>query len=214
MGIVLASKSPRRQEIISKYIKDFEIVESQVEEAMDSQMDPAALAMSLAYQKAADVQRQVAHDDLVIAADTIVVNTSVVNTSVMDASVVVERVLGKPKDRADAKAMILSLAGKAHLVITGIALIQGETKVVDHQCTRVTFSAMSEAEVEAYLDAGDYGDKAGAYGIQGYAEPFIQEIRGSYSNVVGLPVERLYPLLKTHFNVNLMKGTMAAHEDK
>ncbi len=209
MGIVLASKSPRRQEIISKYIKDFEIVESQVEEVMDSQMDPAALAMSLAYQKAADVQRQVAHDDLVIAADTIVVNTSV-----MDASTVVERVLGKPKDRADAKAMILSLAGKAHLVITGIALIQGETKVVDHQCTRVTFSAMSEAEVEVYLDAGDYGDKAGAYGIQGYAEPFIQEIRGSYSNVVGLPVERLYPLLKTHFNVNLMKGTMAAHEDK
>jgi septum formation protein len=209
MGIVLASKSPRRQEIISKYIKDFEIVESQVEEVMDSQMDPAALAMSLAYQKAADVQRQVAHDDLVIAADTIVVNASV-----MDASAVVKRVLGKPKDRADAKAMILSLAGKAHLVITGIALIQGETKVVDHQCTRVTFSAMSEAEVEAYLDAGDYGDKAGAYGIQGYAEPFIQEIRGSYSNVVGLPVERLYPLLKTHFNVNLMKGTMAAHEDK
>lgn len=199
MKIVLASKSPRRQEIISKYIKEFEIVESRVEEVMDSRLDPAALAMSLAYQKAADVCRQVAHDDLVIAADTIVV---------------ADRVLGKPKDRAEAKEMIFSLAGKTHAVITGIALIQGETKVVDHQRTQVTFSSMSEAEVEAYLNAGDYEDKAGAYGIQGYAEPFIQEIRGSYSNVVGLPVERLYPLLKAHFNVNLMKGTMADHEDK
>ncbi len=199
MKIVLASKSPRRQEIISKYIKEFEIVESQVEEVMDSRLDPAALAMSLAYQKAADVCKQVAHDDLVIAADTIVV---------------ADRVLGKPKDRADAKEMILSLAGNTHAVITGIALIQGEIKVVDHQCTQVTFSSMSEAEVEAYLNAGDYGDKAGAYGIQGYAEPFIKEIRGSYSNVVGLPVERLYPLLKTYFDVNLMKGTMVDHEDK
>lgn len=199
MKIVLASKSPRRQEIISKYIKEFEIVESQVEEVMDSRLDPAALAMSLAYQKAADVCRQVEHEDLVIAADTIVV---------------ADRILGKPKDRADAREMIFSLAGKTHEVITGVALIQGTTKVVDHQCTRVTFSSMSEAEVEAYLDAGDYGDKAGAYGIQGYAEPFIQEIRGSYSNVVGLPVERLYPLLKAHFNVDLMKGTMAAHENK
>jgi septum formation protein len=209
MRIVLASKSPRRQEIISKYIKDFIIVESSVEEAMDDLLDPAALAMSLAYQKAADVQQQVEEDDLVIAADTIVVTPSTVGEKGQK-----KRILGKPKDRADAKNMIQSLAGKTHMVLTGIALLQGEIKVVDHQCTWVSFSAMNEAEVEAYLDAGDYGDKAGAYGIQGYAEPFIQSIRGSYSNVVGLPVERLYPLLKNHFNVNLMKGTMAAHEDK
>lgn len=209
MRIILASKSPRRQEIISKYIKEFIIVESSVEEVMDDSLDPAALAMSLAYQKAADVQERVEDEDLVIAADTIVVRSTSLGGKNEN-----QRILGKPKNRTDAKNMIQSLEGKTHMVITGIALLQGGIKVVDHQCTRVRFSAMNEAEVEAYLDAGDYADKAGAYGIQGYAEPFIQGISGSYSNVVGLPVERLYPLLKTHFNVNLMKGQMAAHEDE
>lgn len=199
MRMVLASKSPRRQEILRKYIQDFAVVESDVEEVMDDLLLPEALAMSLAYQKAADVQNQVGGEDLILAADTIVV---------------ADRVLGKPKDRADAKAMVESLAGKRHAVITGIALLQGEKRVVDYQLTEVVFAPMSEAEIEGYLDAGDYGDKAGAYGIQGFAEPFVEEIRGSYSNVVGLPVERLYQLLKRHFDVDLMKGMTGSNEKK
>lgn len=197
MKMVLASKSPRRQEILRKYIRDFEIVESDVEEVMDDSMAPEALAMSLAYQKAADVQQKVDEDALVLAADTIVV---------------ADCVLGKPKDRADAKAMIESLAGKRHAVITGIALLQGERKVVDYQLTEVTFAPMTDAEIESYLDAGDYSDKAGAYGIQGFAEPFVEEIRGSYSNVVGLPVEQVYQLLKREFELDLMKGMTGFNE--
>ncbi len=197
MKMVLASKSPRRQEILRKYIQDFAVVESDVEEEMDDLLAPEALAMSLAYQKAADVQNQVGAEDLILAADTIVV---------------ADRVLGKPKDRADAKAMVESLAGRRHAVITGIALLQGEKRVVDYQLTEVAFAPMSELEIEGYLDAGDYGDKAGAYGIQGFAEPFVEEIRGSYSNVVGLPVERLYQLLKQYFDVDLMKGMTGSNE--
>lgn len=199
MKMVLASKSPRRQEILRKYIQDFAVVESDVEEVMDDLLAPEALAMSLAYQKAADVQNQVGAEALILAADTIVV---------------ADRVLGKPKDRADAKVMVESLAGKRHAVITGIALLQGEKRVVDYQLTEVAFAPMSEAEIEGYLDAGDYGDKAGAYGIQGFAEPFVEEIRGSYSNVVGLPVERLYQLLKRHFDMDLMKGMTGSNEKK
>lgn len=197
MRMVLASKSPRRQEILRKYIQDFAIVESDVEEVMDDLIAPEALAMSLAYQKAADVQNQVGGEALILAADTIVV---------------ADRVLGKPKDRADAKAMVESLAGKRHAVITGIALLHEEKRVVDYQLTEVAFATMSEVEIEGYLDAGDYCDKAGAYGIQGFAEPFVEEIRGSYSNVVGLPVERLYQLLKRHFDVDLMKGMTGSNE--
>jgi len=199
MRMVLASKSPRRQEILRKYIQDFAVVESDVEEVMDDLIAPEALAMSLAYQKAADVQNQVGGEALILAADTIVV---------------ADRVLGKPKDRADAKAMVESLAGKRHAVITGIALLHEEKRVVDYQLTEVAFAPMSEVEIEGYLDAGDYGDKAGAYGIQGFAEPFVEEIRGSYSNVVGLPVERLYQLLKRHFDVDLMKGMTGSNEKK
>jgi len=199
MKMVLASKSPRRQEILRKYIQDFIIVESDFEEIMDDSLAPEALAMSLAYQKAADVQSQVGDQALILAADTIVV---------------ADRVLGKPKDRADAKAMIKSLEGKRHAVITGIALLLGEKRVVDYQMTQVAFAPMSEEEIEGYLNAGDYGDKAGAYGIQGYAEPFVEEIRGSYSNVVGLPVERLYQVLKRDFGLDLMKGMTVSNEEE
>lgn len=199
MKMVLASKSPRRQEILRKYMQDFIIVESKLEEIMDDSMAPEALAMSLAYQKAADVQSQVGDRALILAADTIVV---------------ADRVLGKPKDRADAKAMIENLQGRRHAVITGIALLQGEKRVVDYQLTQVAFAPMSEEEIEGYLNAGDYGDKAGAYGIQGYAEPFVEEIRGSYSNVVGLPVERLYQVLKRDFGLDLMKGMTVSNEEE
>jgi septum formation protein len=195
--MVLASKSPRRQALLEKYISDFIIEESGIEEVMDDQMDPSALAMSLAYQKAADVQTRRSKDDLILAADTIVV---------------ADRVLGKPRSRDEARDMIASLAGKSHEVITGIALLRGETKVVDFQTTRVIFAPMTAEDIENYLDRGDYMDKAGAYGIQGFAEPFIQEMQGSYSNVVGLPVERLYAILREYFDVDLIKGMADSDE--
>ena len=112
-------------------------------------------------------------------------------------------IMGKPKDRADAKRMILAFSGKPHFVISGIALITKDKTVVTHESTTVFFDTVDEADVEKYLDTDEAYDKAGAYAIQGYASLWINGIEGDYFNVVGLPVKKLADTLKKEFNIKL-----------
>ena len=107
-----------------------------------------------------------------------------------------ELILGKPKDRKDASLMLKTLSGNEHQVLSGVALIKGDKAVVSHEVTKVYFDDLSEKEIEDYIASGESDDKAGAYGIQGLASKFVKKINGCYFNVVGLPVNLLYRMLK------------------
>jgi len=143
--------------------------------------EPKTYAMRLAREKAHAAWE--ALDEVALGADTIVV--------VQDPSLG-ELVLEKPEDEDDARSMLRMLAGREHLVITGICLRTAEGAIVDHAETRVRFAEMSDAEIDEYVASGEPMDKAGAYAIQGLASKFIERIEGSYTNVVGLPVELVY----------------------
>lgn len=188
MDIVLASASPRRQELLAQVGVSFTVVPSGVSEEVSAPMSPAALVEHLAVMKARDVAAR--HPGaLVIGADTIVV----VNGAV----------LGKPRDRADAIAMVERLAGRDHEVFTGVVVIGQGMEQVAHERTLVRFRSLTRTQVERYVDSGEPMDKAGSYAIQGRAAAFIESIQGDYFNVVGLPLSRTVQLL-SHFGVNVL----------
>lgn len=189
--IVLASSSPRRKEILRRYNREFEVITSNIDEKVLSDDDPLQVAMSLAFQKAEDIANKLDSDAIVIAADTVVFMNSV---------------LGKPNDEIDAYRILESLSGKKHLVITGIAIIDTtlRKKVVDYEITKVKFRDLQPDKINRYINTGEYKDKAGAYGIQGYGEILVDWIEGSYSNVVGLPIVKLDRLLERHFATKIL----------
>ncbi len=177
--IILASGSPRRQELLKFVVPEFDVIPSGAPE--EAEGHPMRRVVELAQVKARDIAAQYP-DALVIGADTLVAIRG--------------RVLGKPQDEEESASMLRMLAGRTHKVYTGLALIQGE-KVRTACCvTRVTFAQMSEAEIRAYVATGESLDKAGAYGIQGFAGKYIRGIRGCYYNVMGLPLHTLYTMLK------------------
>ena len=188
MKYILGSKSPRRIELLKNIISDFVVEPSDYEEDMsDTSLLPLELVQKLATGKATDVADKHNDECLIIGADTVVA--------------VDNKVLGKPVDRADAVRMIAEIAGRSHEVCTGVCLIKkvpGQLDVIKTFAvsTKVNVAVMSEVEIETYIDKGESMDKAGAYAIQGYFCPFISGIEGDYSNVVGLPVARLYEELK------------------
>lgn len=187
MRIVLASASPRRRELLSQLGLEFEICVSSAGETEGP--DPIETARQAALAKASEVASKVL-DALVIGADTIVV--------------IDEEILGKPTSPSEAEAMLKKLKGKAHRVITGVAIVDGSgKKVVDHEDTTVFFSDLSEDEVRFYVESGEGADKAGAYAIQGLGALFILRIEGSYSNVVGLPLAKLHEMMK-EFGIDLL----------
>jgi septum formation protein len=177
--IVLASASPRRRELLRALGLAFDVRAADVDEAIRGGESAFDAAERLAREKAAAVASG-APDALVIAADTLVV---------LDGEA-----LGKPKDRADARRMLARLAGRAHEVVTGVALSKGGRLASGREVTRVVFAPMSPAEVEAYAASGEPDDKAGAYAVQGIGGLFVERVEGSPSNVVGLPVRLLYTL--------------------
>ena len=193
MKIILASASPRRQELLKNLFDNFDIRTSSCEETAVLET-PSQYVMDLARQKADDVATQYieesagssAKETLVIGADTIVYSDG--------------HVLGKPSGPAGAQAMLQSLSGKDHHVYTGVSLVHikdGEKHIHNFfECTRVSVSPLSDAEILAYIDTSDPFDKAGSYGIQGYFSRHIRGIEGDYFNVVGLPVNKLYEQLK------------------
>jgi septum formation protein len=182
MPIILASASPRRQQLLKQVGCSFTVVTSDIVE--DNQLDllPHELTVHHARLKAIDVAVHHDVDDIVIGADTIVV---------LDG-----KVFGKPVDAADAKSMLTSLSGRSHQVITGIAVVQGYEVWTDFTETQVQFVPLTEDEIERYIGTGEPLDKAGAYAIQGIGALFVDHISGCYTNVVGLPLNTLAKLLK------------------
>ncbi len=175
MSLILASQSPRRQELLNQLGLNFRVEHAVVSE-MQSGEPPAVLAEVNAHKKAAFSARR-SPDSLVIGADTVVV--------------LGESVLGKPMDGVDAKKMLRDLSGRQHDVITGVALCQGSSSEVFHVVTHVWFRTLLSHEIERYIETGEPFDKAGAYGIQGIGGVFVERIDGCYFNVVGLPIQRL-----------------------
>ncbi|MCR5404630.1 MAG: Maf family protein [Butyrivibrio sp.] len=191
MRYVLASGSPRRKELLSKVIGEFEIIPAVSEEESGKQV-PSEIVTDLSFQKASEIFNRILMDSsdrlVVIGADTIVSYN--------------HKVLGKPKDRKDAFEMIKSFQGKVHSVYTGITVFymeEGSAKSFTFsECTDVKVSVMTDEEICEYVNTGESDDKAGAYGIQGVFAKFIEKIDGDYYNVVGLPVARLYKELKNN----------------
>ncbi len=175
MKFVLASASPRRKELLAELIEKFEIIPAKGEEIVDDNLTPSELVKSLALQKATEVA-SVQKDKIVLGADTVVALGN--------------RILGKPKDEADAVEMLTALSGRAHEVYTGVCLIVPKAErivKVDVACTKVYFNRLTREDIVRYVASGSPMDKAGAYGIQDGG--LVEKIEGSYSNVVGLPVE-------------------------
>ena len=178
--LVLASSSPRRTELLNRAGWPHEVLAAGIDESVRPQEEPAGYVKRLARSKAEAVAERL-EEGLVLGADT---------TVVID-----NQILGQPRDDADAKRMLKLLNGKWHEVLTGVALVRvgGETRVA-HETTRVRFAEMSESEIDWYIASGEPVGKAGAYGIQGKAALFIEEIEGDYFNIMGLPIRLIYKL--------------------
>jgi len=180
--IVLASASPRRQELLEKAGLVFEVVVSPAEEIHDTTMDPEALCEWNAALKAEAVAAQRA-DAVVIGSDTLVF---------LDGEP-----LGKPADFGEARSMLRRLAGRMHRVCTGVCVIfPGGGRTVFHDTSEVTFLPLNDSEIDAYHALVNPLDKAGAYGIQEHQERIIAHISGSFENVMGLPVDKVVAALQ------------------
>jgi septum formation protein len=179
--LILASASPRRQELLRNAGVPFTVHPADIDETPQPGESPRSCAERLAREKALAVHRH-RPQDFVLGADTIVV--------------VDEMILGKPRDENDAARMLRMLSGRTHEVITGICLAALNALHVSASETLVTMSAISDDEIRAYIATGEPMDKAGAYAIQGIASRWIPRIEGDYSNVVGLPISQVYAMLR------------------
>ena len=171
--LILASQSPRRSEILRQAGMSFVVRPASVDESLLPAESPMEYVRRVAQLKAAAIEADPA--DVVLGADTVVV---------IDG-----QILGKPRDHADALRMLETLSGREHEVLTGICLLRGKDTTIDLAITRVWFLPLAHRDLEEYVATGEPMDKAGAYAIQGLASKFVQRIEGSYSNVVGLPIE-------------------------
>lgn len=182
-SIILASKSPRRKELMSLIPIQFIIQTKEVEEYISLQDSPEENVKRLAKEKAQAIGKDY-KNEWILGCDTVVVYE--------------EEILGKPKDEEDARKMLSKLSGKAHFVYTGIALYnESKGKLIQKAvCSKVFMKDISKEELNWYISTGEPFDKAGGYGIQGVASNFIEKIEGDYFNIVGLPVCTIYNLLK------------------
>lgn len=185
--VVLASKSPRREELLKLIVPNFEIIVSGADETLNNDLSLEERVSELAYLKAKKVFDTLKGEKIVIGADTIVVKNG--------------EIYGKPKDKIDAKEMLKKLleGDKSHDVITGLSVIiekDGEYKEIKtYDKTKVYFTDISEKELDNWIDSGKAMDKAGGYGIQTEFGVFIDKIEGNYTTIVGLPIHKLYKIL-------------------
>ena len=194
MAIILGSASPRRQQLLAQMGLRFTVQSPDIDEDAFSGLSPAELVETLSREKAACIAAQNAADDLIIAADTVVV---------LDGEI-----LGKPQDAADAAKMLSALSGRQHTVYTGFTVQQGDKVITRHEATKVSFRPLSAAEISHYIATGEPMDKAGAYGIQGFGALLVQGILGDYFTVMGLPVCALGQVLG-EFGINLLTTSSA-----
>ena len=193
--IILASASPRRRELLTQAGFEFDVVVSDADENINA-YNASLMVRELALLKAGDVAKKVEKNSLVIGADTVVC--------------IYGEILGKPKDENDAERMLNLLSGRAHQVYTGVSLIikeeTGECKVIAFaECSEVSVDAMTDRQIEEYLDTKEGEDKAGSYAVQGIFAAHIKGIRGDYFNIVGLPVAGIYKRLY-EFGIDLKSG--------
>ena len=180
MQLILASASPRRKELLGLFHLPFSVRVADIDETMDAGKAPQDEVARVSRLKALATPR--GNDDIVIAADTIVVCENTV--------------LGKPRSEEDAKNMLRMLSGRDHQVMTGLTVICAEKTVTVTEITDIHFRELSQKEIDAYVATGEPMDKAGSYGIQGGAALFVEKLVGDYYNVMGLPVCRLWQLLQ------------------
>ena len=181
MNVILASQSPRRRELLGLTGLDFTVRVADIDESMDAAKAPFDEVARVSRLKALAVARE--PDDVVIAADTIVVCGG--------------EVLGKPRDEEDALRILSLLSGRQHEVMTGMTVLRGDKLVTHTEVTRIHFRQLHPDELRAYIATGEPMDKAGAYGIQGGAALFADQMEGDYYNVMGLPVCRLAMILRS-----------------
>ncbi len=179
MELILASQSPRRKELLGLFHIPFTVQVADIDETMDPEKAPFDEVARVSRLKALAVDRE--NDDIVIAADTIVVCGG--------------RTLGKPRTEDEAKEMLRLLSGRDHQVMTGLTVLRGSLAETVTEVTDIHFRPLTESEIAAYVRTGEPMDKAGAYGIQGGAALFAEKMVGDYYNVMGLPVCRLHQLL-------------------
>lgn len=180
--IILASKSPRRIELMKSIGLEFKIEVSEIDESLFYNDNPLKLNQILALEKAKAIAIS-HHNDIVIGSDTIVTLNN--------------KILGKPKDKNDARIILNQLSGKTHEVITSVAIIKNNKIIQDTSISKVTFYEISKEEIEDYLNTNEPYDKAGAYAIQGdFGKKFIQNIDGDYYAIMGLPIAKVYHHIK------------------
>ncbi|MGN1162813.1 MAG: Maf family protein [Christensenellales bacterium] len=186
MKIILASKSPRRKELLATIFEEFECKPSDKSEEMTKKTSIKNIAKNISGQKAEDIFSKTEGDRVIIGSDTMVV--------------LGKRIFGKPKNQDEAFSMLKSLSGRTHKVVTGIYVIkfEGQTKTIvsDVVVSKVKFAKMSDKEIWDYIKTGDPMDKAGAYGCQGLAKKYIEKIDGDFFAVMGLPVHKTYEICK------------------
>ena len=189
--IVLASASPRRQELLRRIgIEDFDIRVPEVEERYPEGLSPEETVCYISREKSDAARLLCGPDEIIITADTMVF---------LD-----EKRLGKPKNEEEALAMLTALAGRQHTVCTGVTVRQGEKVLTAAEHTDVYFHPATESQLRAYIRTGEPMDKAGAYGVQGKGALLVERIDGDFFNVMGLPVSLLSDLLKP-FGINLLE---------
>lgn len=182
--LILASRSPRRVELLKRITPDFITEPSGFDEDSVRCHTPEQLVRTLAWKKASVVVKR--HPEaVVIGCDTVVVAPN-------------GEIFGIPKDSPDAVRMLQTLSGKTHKVITGGCVIGNHKKTPFHKTAKVTFETLSEADIAWYLSTGEPFDKAGAYGIQGYASVFVTKINGDFNTVVGMPLQTLRRILQKY----------------
>lgn len=191
--LILASASPRRAELLRAAGYRFKVVHPPLEEPDERHphVDVASYAESLAFFKASSIAVDYS-DATILAADTI--------------TVLGDEIFGKPADRDDALRTLRALSGTIHSVITGVALLhpRSEHRLIHHAVTTVRVRPLSDPTIETYLDTGQWQGKAGAYGIQDEGDPFVEKIEGSFTNVVGLPMELLSNMFREWQRVAVM----------
>jgi septum formation protein len=177
--VILASRSPRREQLLKQLGLRFEVVIKDFDESYPENLSGESIAVYLAGQKARSFRNEISENEIIITADTIVWCN--------------DRVLGKPEDKEEARQMLRDLSGNTHEVITGVSILSASKEKTFSVSTKVTFDDLSDEEIDYYIERFRPYDKAGAYGIQEWIGlAACSRIEGSYFNVVGLPVQRLY----------------------
>ncbi len=192
MKINLASKSPRRHQILKEIGIPFNPVESSCDEIVNGWEKPEIAVMGIALQKALSTKQNLQEGELIIAADTVVVLDN--------------KILGKPKNKQHAKQMLMDLRGRKHKVITAYAIIEVGTnnKVIDYVSTDVLFKNYTDEIIEWYLSTNESEDKAGSYAIQGKGAVLVNSISGDYFNIVGFPISKIVDTLERDFNYSFV----------